>query len=180
MMRILTVRQPWAWAIIFGQKDVENRSRNIAGTYRGPFLIHAGLTVVDDADPIWNADRFRTALDAAPATARDSMKVRGAILGVVELLDSHLASECWGFGAHGKGCSQWAERQGWHLTLAAPRALDRAIPYRGGLGLRRTDFSVYGDALIDRAAGCTCGQAGVAGPHEPMCGWDLAAHLVTA
>jgi hypothetical protein len=139
MMRILTVRQPWAWAIIFGGKDVENRSRNIAGTYRGPVLIHAGLTAVDDDEPIWNADRFRTALDAAPATARDSMKVRGAILGVVEMLDSHPASECWGFGEGRRGCSQWAEREGWHLTLAAPRALPQPRTYRGGLGLRRVD-----------------------------------------
>ena len=30
-MRVLTVRQPWAWAIIHGGKDVENRVRNLAG-----------------------------------------------------------------------------------------------------------------------------------------------------
>ena len=40
-MRILTVRQPWAWAIIHGGKDVENRVRNIAGDYHGPIAIHA-------------------------------------------------------------------------------------------------------------------------------------------
>jgi hypothetical protein len=147
MMRILTVRQPWAWAIIFGGKNVENRSRNIAGTYRGPVLIHAGLTAVDDADPIWNADRFRTALEAAPATARDSMKVRGAILGVVELLDSHPAPECSGFGEDRGLCSQWAEDGGWHLTLAAPRALREPIAFRGGLGLRRVDQSLAEDVL---------------------------------
>lgn len=42
-MRILTVRQPWAWAIVHGGKDVENRTRNIAGAYRGPVAIHAGM-----------------------------------------------------------------------------------------------------------------------------------------
>lgn len=30
-LRVLTVRQPWAWSLIEGGKDVENRSRNIAG-----------------------------------------------------------------------------------------------------------------------------------------------------
>jgi hypothetical protein len=30
-MRALTVRQPWAWAIVHGGKDIENRTRNIAG-----------------------------------------------------------------------------------------------------------------------------------------------------
>ena len=52
-MRVLTVRQPWAWAIVHGGKDIENRTRNVAGAYRGPVAIHAGLAfdpagVVDD------------------------------------------------------------------------------------------------------------------------------------
>jgi hypothetical protein len=51
-VRILTVRQPWAWAIIHGGKTVENRVRNIAGDYRGPVLIHVGLRDDDAAfDP---------------------------------------------------------------------------------------------------------------------------------
>lgn len=40
-MRAITVQQPWAWAI-FNGKGVENRTRNIAGKYRGPLAIHAG------------------------------------------------------------------------------------------------------------------------------------------
>ena len=36
----LSVRQPWAWAIVNGFKDVENRSW--ATAYRGPLLLHAG------------------------------------------------------------------------------------------------------------------------------------------
>lgn len=40
-MRILTVRQPWSEAIIFGGKDVENRVTNIADGYRGPVAIHS-------------------------------------------------------------------------------------------------------------------------------------------
>ena len=45
-MRILTVKQPWAWAIIHGQKDVENRTKSL-GPYRGPVAIHAGLVKPD-------------------------------------------------------------------------------------------------------------------------------------
>ena len=44
-MKAITVRQPWAWAILHGGKDVENRTRNIAGSYRGPLVIHAGLAL---------------------------------------------------------------------------------------------------------------------------------------
>lgn len=40
MMRALTIRQPWAWAIARGGKDVENRTWRT--TYRGLIAIHAG------------------------------------------------------------------------------------------------------------------------------------------
>lgn len=41
-MIALSVRQPWAWLIVSGWKDVENRTRRIG--YRGPLLIHASKT----------------------------------------------------------------------------------------------------------------------------------------
>ena len=47
-MRVLTVRQPWAWAILNAGKNIENRSRNIVGSYRGPVAIHAGMTADND------------------------------------------------------------------------------------------------------------------------------------
>jgi len=42
-MRTLSIRQPWAWLIAHGYKDVENRSWST--TYRGWLLIHASKTV---------------------------------------------------------------------------------------------------------------------------------------
>lgn len=38
-MKAVSVRQPWAWAIIHAGKDVENRSR--ITLHRGPVAIHA-------------------------------------------------------------------------------------------------------------------------------------------
>ncbi|RCJ19276.1 hypothetical protein A6770_31970 [Nostoc minutum NIES-26] len=38
-MKALSVRQPWAWAIIYASKDIENRGWPIY--YRGDILIHA-------------------------------------------------------------------------------------------------------------------------------------------
>lgn len=38
-MTALSIRQPWAWLIANGHKDIENRSWPTA--FRGPFLIHA-------------------------------------------------------------------------------------------------------------------------------------------
>lgn len=42
-MRTLSIRQPWAWLIVNGHKPVENR--DWATSFRGPVLIHAGLTM---------------------------------------------------------------------------------------------------------------------------------------
>jgi hypothetical protein len=39
-IKALSVRQPWAWAILYGGKSLENRSEPIL--YRGSILTHAG------------------------------------------------------------------------------------------------------------------------------------------
>lgn len=91
-MRILTVRQPWAWAIIHGGKDIENRAQNLAGDYRGPVAIHAGLDVNIDAltDPnIIGAVALTRLFKGAghPSTFKESP--RGAIIGIVDLVGDH-------------------------------------------------------------------------------------------
>lgn len=42
-MKAITIRQPWAWAIIHIGKDIENRSWPTR--YRGPLLIHAASSM---------------------------------------------------------------------------------------------------------------------------------------
>lgn len=42
-MKALSVRQPWAWLIVNGHKEVENRTRYIG--HFGPLLIHASQTM---------------------------------------------------------------------------------------------------------------------------------------
>lgn len=150
-MRAITVRQPWAWAIMHGGKDVENRTRNIAGSYRGPVAITAGLVTdwqaaigatlrygIDENGNEWGG------IDGAPL-------VKGSVVGVVNLTDVHSASVIGGCGRlehdcpeHGTcrhHCSTWAfgpnPAGGWfqHLVLANPRPLPTPIPVRGRLGL---------------------------------------------
>jgi len=41
--RCLSVRQPWAWALVNGFKPLENR--DYMPNYRGPLVIHAGKTL---------------------------------------------------------------------------------------------------------------------------------------
>lgn len=149
-MRILTVRQPWAWAIVHGGKDVENRVRNIAGGYRGSVAIQAGRASFEDDGQFWEVRRAITSeINGWPAgdgevwasdlvEPTDPRFIYGAIIGVVDLVDVH--SPFPGEGAvRGDTCSPWAEPDAWHLMLANPRALDEPIPYTGALGMRRLD-----------------------------------------
>ncbi|WP_205814215.1 hypothetical protein [Microbacterium sp. K24] len=134
-MRILTVRQPWAWAIIHGGKDVENRPRNIAGNYRGPVAIHAGKSF-DYERP---TDRFLAEYSRLPVAGRET----GYIIGVVNLIEVHEERDCWTAMAgrdgetHEEHCSSWAHGGDvFHLVLENPRPLAEPIPYTGALGLR--------------------------------------------
>lgn len=194
-MRVLTVRQPWAWSIIFAGKDVENRSRNIAGSYRGPVLIHAALQAVPFEGPgeeAWDVPMYRDAHARETSVVRHRIDVRGAIIGVVDLVDVHSASILGGCGRlrhdcpeHGtcrEHCSPWAmgpTAGGWfqHLVFENPRALDQPVPWKGGLGLRRASaLELVGDYLVQAVPGCTCHRP-VSGPHEPGCGVEPIAKL---
>ena len=145
-MRVITVRQPWAWAIVRGGKDVENRTRNIAGSYRGPVAIHAGLRYDHEAtQPVRDMVGY-TRFPDLPHTWNRSRWALGAIIGVVELVDVHEPDAfpdgrpfCWPDGwVTGTMCSPWAMDGHRHLELANPRAV-APIPAKGKLGLWRPD-----------------------------------------
>lgn len=137
-MRAITVRQPWAWAIIHGGKDVENRSRNIAGSYRGPVAIHAGLAAYDKDN---DASRVHRATHDTETDARIHF---GAIIGLVDLVEVHQATpDEFGqircsvgarMGTWARSCSDWAGEAEYHLVLANPRPCG-PIACRGALGL---------------------------------------------
>jgi hypothetical protein len=109
MTRILTIRQPWASAIIYVGKDVENRSWTT--TYRGRLYIHAGMRL--DPDEVLPA--------GVPV-------LHGAIIGHVELVDIVTSSS-----------SRWAESGQYHWLLAQPVPLTSPVPATGRLGLWSPD-----------------------------------------
>jgi hypothetical protein len=98
----LSVRQPWAWAIIFARKDIENRSwqaTNHGLKQRGRVAIHAskGMTrgEYDEASSF-----MRETMDICCPSARDL--IRGAVIGSVEIIDVVTHSESpWFFGPRG-------------------------------------------------------------------------------
>jgi hypothetical protein len=75
---VLTIRQPWAWAIIHGGKDVENRSWSTK--HRRPLLIHAGSAF----EPRGYETVQQLATQQPPPP---SELIHGAIIGVVGLVD---------------------------------------------------------------------------------------------
>ncbi|MBS45322.1 MAG: hypothetical protein CMH83_19560 [Nocardioides sp.] len=135
-MKAISVRQPWAGAILTLGKDVENRSRTL-GSYRGTVAVHASqnpapATAVATVEKITGAP--------VPFYGAPSAGIAwdfGAIIGVVDLVDVHTYRDC--ADHHGAPCSPWAERSGVHLQLARPRVLARPVPARGQLGLWTVD-----------------------------------------
>lgn len=118
-LKILTIRQPWAWAIIFARKTIENRSWST--NYRGPVAIHAGKQI---DEPAFDEVLAITGFDV-PDSARETL---GAIIGVVDLVDAHDAD----------GCSEWGQFDCKHLVFANPRPV-HPIHMPGALGLRDLD-----------------------------------------
>jgi hypothetical protein len=131
-MLALSIRQPWAWMIIHGGKDVENR--DWPTRVRGRVLIHAAKTMTTyDWSRSWN---FSEGTDA-PAKAKHAGLTReniqrGGIIGSVEIyacvteFRSH-----WFMGKYG-------------FLLSDPRPLPFA-PWSGKLGF----FDVPVDDLPD-------------------------------
>lgn len=93
----LSVRQPWAWAIIHGGKDVENRS---LGAIRSGNMdcrriaVHAatGLTQDEYDWGVWRLDRHGV------ACPRPDALVRGAIIGSINVVGIVTESESDWFG----------------------------------------------------------------------------------
>lgn len=110
-MKTLTVKQPWAWAIIHGPKRIENRSWWTR--YRGPLLIHAAKS------------RERLG-DYGPGEPDPDSLGFQVIVGQVKLLDCVPFAEAVG--------RPFAEGP-WCWLLGDPQLLP-PIPWKGQQGLR--------------------------------------------
>ncbi|MGH9209652.1 MAG: ASCH domain-containing protein [Acidimicrobiales bacterium] len=108
---VLSVRQPWAWALVNGHKDVENRTWRT--TQRGLVAIHAGRR----ADPAGYRSCERMGLDVPPDLPL------GALVGAVELVDivEHHPSP-------------WASPDGFNWVLGRAFPIS-PIPMVGRLGI---------------------------------------------
>lgn len=111
-MKCLTIKQPWAHLILRKGKDTENRSRR--SHFRGRFLVHAGLTLDEEA-----FDWFTQGMDGrAIQKIRDD---RGKILGSVEMVDCVQSSN-----------SRWFQGP-FGYVLKNPIIFANPTPYKGKL-----------------------------------------------
>lgn len=133
-MKVLSVRQPWAWALIHGGKDVENR--NWFTQYRGLLAIHAGKSFDMTQEEFAGMCRGEygepfTSMALGYSAAHNRIgddDPRGAIIGIVELYDCIPDSRCTSpWRADGYEFFCWMVRN--------PVALLEPIPMKGRLGL---------------------------------------------
>ena len=114
-MKALSIRQPWAWLIIYAGKDIENRVWR--SYYRGPILVHAssGMTPAEYEDAEDFAHSIGVELPAFEQLPR------GGIVGSVDVIDCVSQSQSrWFNGPFG-------------FVLSNPKALEfRPLP--GKLG----------------------------------------------
>jgi hypothetical protein len=76
-MKALSIRQPWAWLIVHGHKDIENRTW--ATSFRGRFLVHAAQSF-DHGGYRWVQSKMRVPM---PEPSRFE---RGGIVGEADLV----------------------------------------------------------------------------------------------
>lgn len=97
----LSIRQPWAWAIVHAGKRVENRSwrkGNPCLSFRGPFAIHAARGMTQDEYE--GAADFMARLGVTVPAPH--LLERGGIIGAARLVDIVTDSDSpWFFGPKG-------------------------------------------------------------------------------
>jgi hypothetical protein len=114
-MKVIVVRPPWAWLIVHGFKDIENRTW--ATRYRGPLLIQASAQRVSKM----KMEEIRVFARKRKVELPDDFEL-GGIVGMVRLEDCVDASK-----------SKWFEGPiGW--VLSKPKRLP-FVPLKGQLGL---------------------------------------------
>jgi hypothetical protein len=117
-LRALSLRQPWAWAILHAGKDIENRKWNTR--VRGRIALHAayGMTLEEYQD---GCDFINSIKPNIVVPAFEQI-IRGAIVGLVEITDVvRKHSSPWFEGPYG-------------FVVARPQLLAMPIECPGALG----------------------------------------------
>jgi hypothetical protein len=129
-MKVLSVKNPWAFFIIHYGKDIENRMRKT--NFRGRIAIHASLKS-DPPGYFWWTDSpvLKKAFDEARERWDEIEKLNGHIIGTVEIYNCTSP-----YQTSIEHPTPWGEMDvPWHYWLKNPVALPEPIAARGMLGL---------------------------------------------
>lgn len=122
-IKVLSIRQPWAWLIVNGHKNIENRSW--LTHYRGPVLIHAGIRTENYLE-VRDHVRFLIPIDIHEGVLSQMPERRelhtGGIVGIATITDCVMESDSPWFGG----------RYGYVLQDARPLPF---VPMKGQLGI---------------------------------------------
>lgn len=130
-MKCLTIRNPWAWAIIFAGKDVENRSWPTR--VRGRVAVHVSASMTREDYRFAGEFIAGIAPQLQVPSFTDMQRLLGHIIGTVEVVDSARASSStWYMGDHAH-------------VLARPVPCT-PVPYKGRLGYFDIPENLLGNA----------------------------------
>lgn len=161
-LRAITVQQPWADAIVYGGKTVENRGRYTS--YRGRVAIHVGVGwskrgATDDRvqRSLWGRSEL---VLAATGFLSGVGCVMGSVIAVADLVDCHEVHPTPDRFEAGWCCDPWGDRfytrsngtqcPCWHLVLADVRPLDAPVPLRGQLAVPWRVPAVAASAVLSQ------------------------------
>lgn len=117
-MRALSIRQPWAWAIMHAGKDVENR--DWPTRFRGTVAVHAAKGLTRE-EHLWASMDIEERSGLRPP-AFPMLSERGFIVGLVDIV-----------GCVTDSPSPWFQGE-YGFVLENPRPLVTPIYYKGALG----------------------------------------------
>jgi len=115
-MKALSIKQPWAWLIVNGHKDIENRTWPT--DFRGRIYVHAGQRW-DYQGQLWLSHHHPMVRDFE--LRKDTVPC-GGLVGEVDII-----------GCVSGGLSPWFEGP-YGFVLANPVAYETPIPCKGKLG----------------------------------------------
>jgi len=119
-MKALSIRQPWAWLIVNGYKDIENRTWR--SSFRGSIYVHTGQKLLTDDFQVQ-----RDYIEKLGLVLPDSFNL-GAIIGEITITDCIDTSvNPWFCGPFG-------------FVLSDPIAYPEPISCKGRLGLLGIPF----------------------------------------
>lgn len=151
-MKALSIKQPWAYLIAKGWKDIENRSWKT--NYRGRIYIHASMSKTDmNKMPVLDIEHRMSRAGRTFGEIGDFLTAYyagdldfGAIIGEVDIVNC-----IYRFGDENDNLySPWHERAMYGFVLTNAVMYDKIIPYRGQLGFFEVEVS---DEIVRLARG---------------------------